>query len=62
MNAESGIHIVSTLCSVIESKKTRMTKFAQPALLAIKKILGEQKLESMILHSMNKAEEEAKED
>jgi hypothetical protein len=34
---------------VIESKKTRMVKYAQPALTQIKQTLGEEKLEAMIL-------------
>ena len=33
---ESSLHIVSNLSSVIESKKTRMVKYAQPAMLLIK--------------------------
>ena len=30
---QSGVQIVGLLCSVIEGKKTRMVKYAQPALL-----------------------------
>lgn len=62
---ESGLKIVGLLCKVIEGKKTRMVKYAQPALLQIKQTVGDDKLEAMILTSFNKVQsgtEEAKED
>ena len=55
MNYESGLKIVQILCQVIESKITRIIKFAQPALLQIKEKVGEEKLEAMILACLNQA-------
>jgi hypothetical protein len=61
---DAGLHIIGALCSVIEGKKTRMIKYAQPALLQIKQTVGEDKLEGMILEVFNKGapDEEAKGD
>lgn len=55
MNYESGLKIVHILCQVIESKITRIMKFAQPALLQIKETVGEEKLEGMIIACYNQA-------
>jgi hypothetical protein len=57
--------MVGVLCSVIEGKKTRMVKYAQPALLQIKQTLGDDKLEHMVLAALNKGSsgsEEVKDD
>ena len=61
---QSGVQIVGLLCSVIEGKKTRMVKYAQPALLQVKQTVGDVKLEVMILTAFNKSSgtEEAKYD
>lgn len=60
MYFESSLHIVANLSSVIESKKTRMTKYAQPATLLIKKAIGENRLESLIMQAFTNGKEEAK--
>ena len=62
---ESGLQIVGVLCSVIESKKTRMVKYAQPALLQIKQTIGDAKFEHTVLTALNQgsaSSEEAKDD